>query len=77
MPAWLQAVDAGLVAQAAAGPALPPRLAGARMPGLATDILPPARHVDLTLLLAGLVLSTVRPARRIPSATPTGEGASR
>lgn len=87
LPAWLAAVEpliSGRPAVTAAGH--PPvertatdatRLVGAVSP----EVLPPAQHAEVTLVLAALVLSTARSARRALSPTPAHasarEGASR
>jgi hypothetical protein len=70
LPAWLAAVEpivsmrpAGVVA---VRPAVERHTTGetplAR--AVSPDVLPPAQHAEVTLVLAALVLSTARPARR-------------
>jgi hypothetical protein len=85
LPAWLAAVEPLLSIR----PALPVRPPMERTApnetrparAIAPDVLPPAQQGEVTLLLAALVLSTARSARRDPardlSPAHAREGASR
>ena len=79
LPAWLEVVEPILSTRPTVRPAMersapdetrPPR-------AVAPDVLPPAQQGEVTLLLAALVLSTARSARRDPSPARTREGAFR
>lgn len=87
LPAWLAAVEpliSGRPAVTAAGHPPVERTAtdATRLVrAVAPEVLPPAQHAEVTLVLAALVLSTARSARRALSPTPAHasarEGASR
>lgn len=81
VPAWLAAVEPLLSIRpaVAVGPALERAAPAEPQPAraVAPDVLPPAQQGEVTLLLAALVLSTARSARRDPSPARAREGAFR
>jgi len=92
LPAWLAAVQPMLsMLSMLSMLELRPALAGAGPPAIARtaadetrpvravapEVLPPTQHAEVTLLLAALVLSTTRSARRDPFPARAREGASR
>jgi hypothetical protein len=81
LPAWLAAVEPLLSIRPAVAicPTMERTASEETRPtrAVAPDVLPPAQHGEVTLLLAALVLSTTRSARRAPSPVRTREGAFR
>jgi hypothetical protein len=81
LPAWLAAVEPLLSIRPAVAicPATERTASDETRPAraVAPDVLPPAQQGEVTLLLAALVLSTTRSARRDPSLAQTREGAFR
>lgn len=86
LPAWLAAVEPMLSmlkmrptiaveAPPAVARTAPDETRPARV--VAKDVLPPTQQAEVTLLLAALVLSTTRAARRDPFPARAREGASR
>ena len=81
LPAWLAAVEPILsIRPAALARPTVERTAPAETQfgrAVTPDVLPLARQAEVTLVLAALVLSTARSARRDPSPARTREGAFR
>jgi hypothetical protein len=81
LPAWLAAVEPLLSIGPAVAvcPAMERPAADETRPAraVAPDVLPLGQQGEVTLLLAALVLSTARSARRDPSPARTREGACR
>lgn len=81
LPAWLAAVEPLLSIRSAAPvhPVMERTAPDETQPGraVAPDVLPPARQAEVTLVLAALVLSTARSARRDLSRARAREGALR
>lgn len=81
LPAWLAAVEPMLSIRSAVPvrPAMERTAPNETQLGraVAPDVLPLARQAEVTLVLAALVLSTARSARRDPSRARAREGAFR